>query len=363
MAFSLALLGCSHKAASSEDESNSKGSESAVPEVTLTRVTRADVSRMLTFTGSITALPNRDVKVSALAPGRVIEMKVAEGDRVVAGQVLARLDASPLRDQLRQAEAQVQSAKASLENARLERARDETLFNRGIAARKEVENARTQESVAEAQVHQAEAAAALARLQVTRTEVHSPLSGAVVKRFVSVGEQVDGTAAQPIVEVATLDPVELVGNVPAAQLGNIHVNQTLPITSEAFPGQTFSGQVVAIAPAVDPATNTGPIRIRIANRAGLLRLGMFVSAQLPVETHKGALVVPPQAIYRDQQEQTHVYRVQGDQATAVAVELGIQTRESVELRSGVNQGDTVILTGGYGLAEKARVKVKGQSAP
>ncbi len=359
----LSVAGCWHKAASREDEGGTKDSDSIVAEVTLARVARADISEVLTFTGAIAAPPNRDVKISTQVAGRVAELKVAEGDHVVAGQVLARLDDRPLRDQLRQAEAAVASARANLENAQLALARNEDLFGRGIAARKELEDARKEKSVAEAALHQAEAALALARLQVARAEVRSPLTGAVAKRFVSVGEQVDGTAAQPIVEVASLNPVELVGNVPAAQLGKIHLHQTLPISSEAFAGKTFTGQVVAISPAVDPATNAGLIRIRIANPRGLLRLGMFVSAQVPVDTHKGALVVPPQAIYRDQQGEPRVYRVDGEVAMAVPVQTGAETKDRVELLSGVKEGDAVILTGGYGLSEKTRVKVKGLSAP
>jgi RND family efflux transporter MFP subunit len=263
-----------------------------------------------------------------------------------------------LRDQLRQAEAAAEQAKASLENAKLSRARNETLVDRGIAARKDLEDARTQESVAAATLRQAEAALALAQLQITRAEIISPLNGMVAKRFVSVGEQVDGTSAQPVVEVANLAEVELIGNLPASYMGRIHAGEALPIASETLPGQTLNGRVVAISPSVDPATNLGVVRIRIANAARLLRIGMFLSAQVPIETHKNALVVPPQAIYRDEQGKPQVFRVEGDNATAVDVELGIETQSGDELLSGVNEGDTIIRTGGYGLGDKAKIKIK-----
>jgi RND family efflux transporter MFP subunit len=136
------------------------------------------------------------------------------------------------------------------------------------------------------------------------------------------------------------------------------VGQTLRIATEAFPGKEFAGRVVAISPAVDPSTNVGLVRIRIGNGAGLLRLGMFLTAPLPLQTHAKALVVPPQAVYRDQQGQTHVYRIQGENAEAVPVKLGIETSERVELLSGVKAGETVILTGGYGLSGHSKIKVK-----
>jgi RND family efflux transporter MFP subunit len=350
------LLGCSRSPTGAGSEEAPANTAEVVAEVTVTRVARADISSALAVSGTIAGLPNQDVRVSALVPGRVARMMVAEGDQVKAGQVLAAIDDRPFQDQLQQAEAAVEQAKANLENAKLNRDRNENLFQRGIAARKDLEDARTQVSVNEATLRQAEAALALARLQVSRTDVPSPLDGVVVKRLVSVGEQVDGTAAQPLFEVANIREVELFGNVPALYLGKIRVGQTLRISTDAFSGKEFTGRVVAISPAIDPATNVGLVRIRMANGAGLLRLGMFLTAQVPLETHPQALVVPPQAVYRDQEGKPQVYRVQGENAEAVPVQLGLETQDRVELLSGVQAGDTLILTGGYGLGAHSRIK-------
>lgn len=354
----LCLVACSRKPAGGDDENSSEKSASAVAEVTLTPVVRAPISSALTVTGTIAALPNQDVRVSSLVPGRIASMSVAEGDHIEQGQELARIDDRPFQDPLHQAEAAVALAQANLENARLNRARTENLTQRGVAAQKDLEDARTQVSVNEATLHQAEAQLALARLQIARTEVRSPLAGTVVKRFASVGEQVDGTAAQPLFEVASLSVVELFGNVPAVYLGKIRVGQSLEISTESFPGRKFAGRVVAISPAVDPATNMGLVRIRITNPGGLLRLGSFLSAQLPLETKPEALVVPAQAVYRDPKGQAQLYRVKGEDAEAVPVKLGIEAQDRVEVLSGVEAGESVILTGGYGLGEHAKVRVK-----
>lgn len=354
----LSLLACSKPPAGNEGEENSDNSSTTVAEVTLTKVLRADISLMLSVSGTIAALPNQDVKVSALVPGRITGMLVAEGDRVKEGAVLANIDSHSFRDQLQQAQASVDQAKASLENARAGRTRNENLFQRGIAARKDVQDATTQERVAEAALKQAQSALALARLQLSRTEVKSPLSGTVVKRLVSAGEQVDGTGTQPIFEVADTAEVELFGNVPAVYLQEIRVGQTLHVLTDAFPSKGFAGRVVAISPAVDPSTNVGLVRIRIANGAGLLRLGMFLTAQVPLKTHAHALVVAPQAIYRDSDGQPRVFRVQEDRAEAVPVKLGIETQDRVELLSGAQEGEVVILTGAYGLGASAKIKVK-----
>ena len=202
-----------------------------------------------------------------------------------------------------------------------------------------------------------------AALLAVGDEMHSPLDGTVVKRFVSVGEQVDGTAAQPVVEVAHLAEVELLANLPAPTLSRLHVGQVLSLIGDV-PGTTdLQGRIVAISQAVDPVSNAGLVRIRIANPNGSLRLGMFVTAQAAIETHTGATVVPPQAVYLDEAGHRHVYRVEGDTATAVAVQIGIETPSQVELLSGAKPGDTVVLTGGYGLADKAKVRVQGEAKP
>jgi RND family efflux transporter MFP subunit len=354
----LVLFGCSRARPTSSDDESAGQSVAVVAEVTVTRVARADIRSTLAVSGTLAALPNQDVKVSSLVPGRVTRMEVGEGDSVKSGDLLAKIDDRSFLDQIQQAEAGVTQAKASLENARLNRERNENLFGRGIAARRDLEDARTQANVAEAAVRQAEATLALARLQLARTEVRAPLDGVVVKRFVSVGEQVDGTAAQPILEVAALGELELFGNVPALYLPHIHAGDQLTARSEAFPDRDFAGRVVAVSPAVDAATNVGTVRIRLSNPRQSLKLGMFLTAQAPIETHPQALVVPPQAVYRDEKNQALVYRVTGNSAEAAPVKLGLETADRVELLSGAEQGDTIILTGGYGLGERAKVRVK-----
>lgn len=355
-ALAIAALSAACKKSGGGDEDEAASKENAAPaQVTLTTVTRGDISKTLLINGPVAALPNRDVKISSLVPGRVAQLDVAEGDRVTAGQTVAKIDDHSFRDQVTQAEAASQQAAANLQNSKLNLTRNEDLVNRGIAARKDLEDARTEQSVNEAAQRQADAALSVARLQLSRTTIASPISGTVVKRSVSMGEQVDGTAATPIVEVAQLDEVELDANIPAAVMPHLKTGQAVPLTSDALPGRKFTGHIVAISQAVDPTSNAGLVRIRIPNGTGELRLGMFLGAQIPVETHKNALTVPSQAIYRDENNQPRVFTVSGDAATAVPVTLGIETPDTDEISGGVSEGQSIILTGGYGLEDKAKV--------
>lgn len=353
LAVASTVLACGCAKESGEDEN-----AQVVAEVTVTKVTQATIQQTASISGNVIAPPNKDVKLSALVAGRITALSVSEGDRVHAGELLATIDSHTYEEQLRQAQATLQQTQATTQNAQQNLKRNQALFQRGIVAGKDLEDAKTQLSVAQAAQLSAQAAEENASLQVERTKIVSPLNGIVAKRYVSIGEQVDGTGAQPIIEVANISEVELPGSLSAVYLSKIHAGEAIPITSEAFPGKTFDGKIIAISPTVDPATNVGSVRIRIANPSGILKLGMYLNAQVPVQTDANALTVPLQSIYHDETGATQVYEVKGDTATAVPVKVGIQTATRVEILSGVKAGDTLILTGGYGLGDTTKIKIK-----
>lgn len=333
-----------------------------VPTITAetAKVTRRTLVEELVVRGSIAALPNEDVKVSALVPGRVTSVTVAEGDTVREGQVIAQLDRQPLRDQARQATAGVEHARAQLENARLNLQRNQQLFERGIAAGKEVEDAKTAMASAQAELDQAGAGLNIAVRQVERADVRSPINGQVVKRLVSVGEQVDGTGAQPIAEIANVDRVELAASVPASSLSRVKVGQATSVSTETYPGRMFAGAIIAIPPAVDATTNSALVRIRITNSERRLKVGMFAEAHVELATHANALVVPPAALVRDQSGAV-VYLVTGDTAQRTVVTVGLETPDALEILSGVKDGDTVLTSSVYGLGEKAKIGKPGET--
>jgi membrane fusion protein (multidrug efflux system) len=150
-------------------------------------------------------------------------------------------------------------------------------------------------------------------------------------------------------------------NVPAVDLRRLPVGTPVQLTSSALTGRHFTGHVIAVSQAVDPTTNAGLVRVRIPNSNSELRLGMFLSAQIPIETHSKVLTVPAGSIYKDQDGKSRVFKVDGETATAVEVQLGIETPDVIEILGGLKEGDTIVLTGGYGLEDKAKVKV--QDAP
>lgn len=317
-------------------------------------VTRQDLVESLVVRGGVVALPNQDVKVASQVAGRVDSMSVAEGDEVREGQVVAEIDPRPFNDQRRQAVAALAQAKAATENAKLNLDRTERLFQRGIAAGKEVEDARTLRASAESSIEQAQAALDTADRQLQRTKIMSPISGQVMRRLVSVGEQVDGTAAQPVLEVANLDRVEIAANVPAEHLGRVRVGQAATIWSDAYGERTFPGQVIAIAPVVDATTNTALARVRAANPDHLLKVGMFARVHIALNLTKSALTVPPSAVAKGE-EGAAVYVVDQGMATRTKVTLGLETTDAVEVLSGLKPGQKILTSAVHGLGEQARL--------
>ena len=319
------------------------------------KVARQDVASVLTIRGTIAARPNEDVKISALVAGRVMAVSAAEGDAVRQGQVVAEIDPRPFEDEVRQAKAALAQATAKLENARLNLPRTERLLERGIAAAKEVEDARTELAASEAGAEEAQVALGTATLQLSRTKVAAPISGIIVKRLVSVGEQVDGTAAQPILEIANLDEVELAANLPSGQLSQVRVGEKVTVVPDAYSSRGFPGVVIAIAPAIDATTNAALARVRVPNAEHLLKIGMFAQARVVVDEHKGALVVPPSAVVRDEAGQAALYVVKGETAERTAVTIGIETPEVTEVASGVSEGQTILISAVHGLGDKVRL--------
>jgi len=352
MAAVLLLHGCARSS-----EEGGAGEETIVPTIAaeVGTVIRGTIADDLVVRGTIAALPNEDVKVSALVAGRVDAVTVAEGDSVRAGQVVAKIDVRTIEDQQKQAEASRQQATAQLENARLNLQRNEQLFTRGVAAGKEVEDARTAVAQAQAALDQATASLSTVGRQIERADVRSPIAGQVVKRMVSVGEQVDGTAGQPIVEIANIDKLELGANVPSEQLAHIAVGDRVTITTDAYPEHSFDGRIVAVAPAVDPATNTALVRMRVDNAEHLLKVGMFAEARVRLAEHTNALLVPAAALSRDEQSGAALYVVNGDTATRTPVKIGLEEDDKVEVLSGVDEAQSILTTGVHGLGDSVKV--------
>jgi membrane fusion protein, multidrug efflux system len=280
----------------------------------------------LSTVGSLRA--DESVVVRPEVPGRITRIHFTEGGRVQAGQPLVSLDTATAGAALREAE-------ANLANSRSAAARASELVGQQLIARSDYDNVRAQRAVDEARV-------ASARAAMSKMSLRAPFSGQIGLRSVSVGEYVN--AGQDLVTLVRLDPIEVDFSVPETRLGNLRTGQPVRVEVDAFPGEQFGGEVVAIDPVVDPNSRSVKLRAQVANPDHRLRPGQF--ARVHVQSGGGvqALLVPEQALMQSGEER-FVYTVVDGKAKRTVVTTGTRVPGRVEVTAGLSPGDVVITAG------------------
>lgn len=339
----LSLLGCERMGAAPAVAASPPRSPPAVPVETSTVGQQTLVSR-LTAVGSLQA--EESVQIATEIAGRIVELAFEEGARVRRGQLLVRLDDSVDRAELQQAEAQRALARRTFERTR-------ELAERRLVSPAEVDNAQAALAVAEAAV-----ALAAARLQKTR--ITAPFDGVVGLRSVSVGTYVN--AGQVLVALEAIDRMKVEFRVPETALRRVAVGQTLGLELDAFPGQRFEAEVYALDARASEDTRSLALRARLVNPDGHLRPGLFARISLDLETRENRLVVPEAAVF-PRGQQNFVYAVQDGRAALREVTLGQRERGIVEILSGVEADETVVVSGLQRLSPGAAVQVTGHRNP
>ena len=325
------------------------------PSVKIAVVAEARIAPRTTVAGVLAPLPGRDVKVGALVPGRVDRLFVAEGDVVKPGQPLAHVEAEPLVQNVSQAAAQREHASAELQNARTKLDRAQRLFADGIAAKQEVDDARAAVVAAESGLKSAQATGGIAGVQLERATLRAPIAGVVAAILVPAGQPVDGNGTA-VVEVADTKVLDLRAPVSAARVGDVAVGQQAELDVEGV--GKVAGAVEAIAPLVDPTTNTVVVRIRVPNDAGRLRGGMFARGAILGAPHPGLAVPRAALLPGDGGAATMVAVVDGAGVVAHrTLVLGADAGDSIEVRGGLAAGERVIVAGGYALPDGTKVEI------
>ena len=315
-------------------------------------VTPQPLAGGLDTVGSLRA--DESVVVSPEVAGRITRIHFREGGSVNAGDPLFSLDGDSAR-------AALAEAQANLANSRSAAARAEQLIDQQLIARSDYDTLRAQQAVDAARV-------ASARTALSKMTLRAPFAGQVGLREVSVGDYV--SAGQDLVTLVRIDPIEVDFSVPETELQRLRPGQRLQLQVDAFPGETFGGEVVAIDPVIDVDSRSVQVRARIANPDGRLRPGQFARLQLQARNQDTALLIPEQALMQ-QGEERFVYTVVDGKASRVVVQTGARVPGMVEVTSGLQAGDVVITAGhgkpmffeGVGVMVVPTDEADGQPAP
>ena len=366
-----------------------RGRETAAEVTVATVVRAASLQSLVTASGEIVASRYADIGSNAM--GRVVALSVKEGDRVTAGQVLARLDPiqaaaaaegaaaalGALQADTRAAAAQARTAAAMLDEARARSAeaaaaleRGQQLSDAGLLPAAEFDRlaataaaARAQEASAAAAVERSElsgtssqrrveqAGAERARVldQLSKTTITAPISGTVTRLDVTLGEMVViGVQNQPgtiLMTISDLSTINAEVKVAEADVMRLAIDQPAVVTLEALPGQRFPGRVVEIGASALPqpgAQSAREFRVKVRlDRSDLpLRPGLTCDAEIVAADKTNVLVAPLQSIVVRNGQQG-LFAVDGDRVRFVAVKTGIIGGLQIEVE-GISEGTEIV---------------------
>lgn len=259
--------------------------------------------------------------------GRIAEINFDEGGKVEQGQILVRLDDSVPK-------ARLQQARANLKLAGSQHRRSVELSKQGFVSSQARDDAASNLAVQQAAV-------ALAEAELDKTVIRAPFDGLVGLRTVSVGDYVGpGTDLVPI---ESIDPLNVDFRIPEQFLSAVAVGSRLQVSFDALAGMSREGSVGAISPQVDVGGRSLLLRANIPNPDNLLRPGLFARVHLALSESQG-LVVPESALAPSGDAQ-YVFRVQDGLVKRVMVDIGQRMGAHVEIISGLDEGDQVVVSG------------------
>jgi membrane fusion protein (multidrug efflux system) len=277
--------------------------------------------------------PNRVVTISAEVAGRIERIGPEKGDKVAAGDLLIELNSDLLRPQF-------EMAKTQVEFNEIEYERMANLVKENATARRDLDNARTQRDVSKAQLEQIEA-------RLDRTRILAPLVGVLNNLLVEEGEYVD--PGVPVAEIVETDTVKAVVEVPESDIAFFTVGdkaEVLVPMDIGIRGEEKSqiGTLTFISELADPQTRSTRVEISLDNKNRLLRSGQIVRVRLTRRILKDAILIPLLAVI-PMEDGKAVYVVNSTEAKRREVELGFIKDDRIQVKSGLEPGDHLIIAG------------------
>ena len=337
----IVLASCKHSAEEAEDKP-------AAATVTCAPVAQTNVDEIVDVTGVVAPPPKVDAVVSSPIAGRVAKVLVEEGDHVDAGALIALIEDPALPAGSLEAKANVAGARAAKTAADQEVARQERLVTSGIGARRDLDDAKAKAAAAAAELDAALARSGLATSQLARREIRAPRSGVVLHLHRKAGETVDGSGANPIAEIADLTVLEVHAHATPVVLARLTDRMTATVTVLGGT-KPIAATIVRVAPAVDPATLLGLVRLQLASTDGV-KVGTSASAQITVATRPG-IRVPATALRRSMVGADEVVVCAGAVAQVRAVEVGARDDKAITVLGGLEAGERIVVDHALGLED------------
>lgn len=293
-------------------------------------VERSDIQSVVSATGTIS--PVNSVDISSKITGLIREVKVNENDQVKTGQVLILLDDTRLRSQVAQAQARLSNAAATYE-------RTSRLAAIGAVSDQQLDAAQMDYNVAQASFEDSQS-------QLNDTVIKSPIDGQVIGKPIPAGQTVAPGIANPMVlmTVADMSKMQIQVQVDESDIGRVTEGQKVNFTVDAYPGRNFTGTVSNVSKKASIQQNVVyyPVTVDIHSPEGLLKPTMTARVSVNVGESRNTLIIPLSAV-KESKGQQYVQVLVNGVAENRPVTLGLSSDDKVEVVSGLQDGDQVVL--------------------
>ncbi len=309
-----------------------------------------EVPRMVTATGSVQA--DKTVMVSTRMMGWVRRIHVVEGQSVSKGDLLISIDDSDLKAKKAQAEAGIVEAKAVLANAEKMAERFEKLYAEKSVSKQKLDDVLTGRDRAAAGLNMAEAGLAEVKVHLSYLSLTAPSDGVVARKMIEEGDMAN--PGMPLISLESTGPMKVVAHLGEKDISAVKVGDMVTIDITSLDGAVFEAPLNKVIRAANPGSRTYDIEAAIGNPDPRLRSGMFARVSIPIGVRQAVLVPAGAVIKRGQLSGVWIVRQDGT-AHLRWVRLGRTFGDSVEILSGMNGDETVVLSTQQPLVEGDRV--------
>ena len=341
--------------------------------VEITEITTSSISDLVRSYGTIRA--QDVVSIIPQVSNRVIRIHADLGDTVRQGDVLAKIYDVPFRDALEQVQAQLRQSRSAYVRDSTTFERQQQLYERGASSASEFDEARSAYESSRAQYESARAALTQSREDLENTEIRSPVNGVVLERMIAEGDL--ARTGEPAYEVANLVGYETRLFLPMQDWEELTIGLPVEMRLSNRDGVAAEGVISRISPQLNPNSGLGEVVVSLTDVSNFIRQGALVEARITTLTRDNTIVIPRSAMLEQIdtyiEPETNTVEIRRTYNAFVSVgdtvaqqrelELGLEQGERVEVLSGLQEGETLIVTGQRNLSDGEPIRIVGQDRP
>ncbi len=348
-----ALVGCG------EDKSQTQLDDGEPVTVSTTKVVAKETQEPVIYSAIVEAGDRAEIATRVM--GKVQDIYVKEGQFVKAGQLLVKLSSRDVDAKLKQAEAQISAANVLFNNAEKNYQRFQSLFAQNAATQKEMDDVTLAYENAKAKKISAEEMKKEIEELISYVRLRAPFNGVVADKYVDIGDM--ATPGMPVIVVERMSSLDVTASVPESEIEFVSVNMPasviIPGNSVSSDDRVYEAKITRVVPSANKMSHQFKIKAKMTNPDGSVKPGMFARIAITKSKQKTFLVPKSSVFQRGQLEGIYVVG-EDDRANLRWVRLGRNYGDYVEVLSGLDSGESIVLTQNIGLRDFKKVKVVNQ---